>query len=92
MYLGGRIDHAHHETRAHRAIDETLEFEKAVQEAMTLTDPDDTLIVITADHAHVMSLGGYPARGENLFGKFSITLIMLFSALWFDVIKRKVST
>ncbi|XP_033611157.1 membrane-bound alkaline phosphatase isoform X2 [Cryptotermes secundus] len=63
---GGRIDHAHHDTKAHLALDETVEFAKAVQAAADLTDEEDTLIVVTADHAHTMSISGYPSRGNDI--------------------------
>ncbi|XP_024941132.1 membrane-bound alkaline phosphatase-like isoform X2 [Cephus cinctus] len=64
---GGRIDHAHHDTWAHLALDETLELAKAVQTARELTSEDDTLIVVTSDHAHTMSVAGYPLRGNDIF-------------------------
>jgi alkaline phosphatase len=51
------------------ALDETVEFAKAVQAAVDLTDEEDTLIVVTADHAHTLSISGYPVRGNNIFGK-----------------------
>lgn len=31
MVEGARIDHAHHETNAHRALDEVVEMERAVK-------------------------------------------------------------
>lgn len=65
---GGRIDHAHHETMAQRALNETLELHKAVQLAVDITDPDNTLIVVTSDHAHTMSFSGYPLRGNDILG------------------------
>lgn len=65
---GGRIDHAHHETFAKMALDETVEFSKAVGEAASMTREDDTLIVVTSDHAHTISMAGYPKRGENILG------------------------
>ncbi|XP_069680549.1 membrane-bound alkaline phosphatase-like [Periplaneta americana] len=65
---GGRIDHAHHSTKAHLALDETVEFSKAIQAAVDITDEDETLIVVTADHAHTMSFSGYPKRGNSIFG------------------------
>ena len=65
---GGRIDHAHHDTLAQRALDETVEFSKAIAKARQLTSEDDTLIVVTSDHAHTMSVSGYPPRGNNIFG------------------------
>ncbi|KAF2892581.1 hypothetical protein ILUMI_13594 [Ignelater luminosus] len=65
---GGRIDHAHHATRARKALDETVEFHKAIQAALDITDAEDTLIVVTSDHAHTMSLNGYPDRGNDILG------------------------
>jgi alkaline phosphatase len=70
LTTGGRIDHAHHDTKAHLALDETVEFAKAVQTAADLTDEEDTLIVVTADHAHTMSLSGYPARGNDILREY----------------------
>lgn len=65
---GGLIDKAHHLTKAKIALDETLEFSKAVQEAVALTNEEDTLIVVTSDHAHTISMAGYPERGSNILG------------------------
>lgn len=56
---GARIDMAHHENWAHIALDETKEFAKAVQVARDLTNDNDTLIVVTSDHSHTMSINGY---------------------------------
>ncbi|PSN45949.1 hypothetical protein C0J52_16536 [Blattella germanica] len=64
---GGRIDHGHHATTAHIAVDETLEFAKAIQAAVDLTNEKETLIVVTSDHGHTMTFSGYPARGNNIF-------------------------
>lgn len=66
---GGRIDHAHHMGNAYRALVDTIALSEAVRVAMQDTDPDDTLIVVTADHGHVMTLGGYPTRGNPILGK-----------------------
>ncbi|XP_049957900.1 membrane-bound alkaline phosphatase-like [Schistocerca serialis cubense] len=65
---GGKIDVAHHSTLAHKALDEAIELSEAVRVAHELTDERDTLIVVTADHAHTMSLSGYAARGNDIFG------------------------
>lgn len=64
---GGRIDHGHHDTMALKALDETSEFSKAIKRAVELTNSDDTLIVVTADHAHTMSYSGYANRGNDIF-------------------------
>lgn len=65
---GGRIDHAHHETKPKKALEETIQFSDAVQKAVDLTDEADTLIVVTSDHAHTMTLNGYPDRGHDILG------------------------
>lgn len=65
---GGRIDHAHHDTKAMKALDETVEFDKAVSLARQRTSTDDTLIVVTSDHSHTMSVAGYSSRKNDIFG------------------------
>ncbi|XP_022175105.1 membrane-bound alkaline phosphatase-like [Myzus persicae] len=65
---GGLIDMAHHHTWAKIALDETVELSKAVADAVAMTSEDDTLIVVTSDHAHTMSMSGYPKRNENILG------------------------
>jgi alkaline phosphatase len=65
---GGRIDHAHHDAKARKSLDETVEFSKAVQAAVELTDNKETLIVVTADHSHTMTISGYSNRGADILG------------------------
>ncbi|XP_060653467.1 alkaline phosphatase [Drosophila nasuta] len=65
---GGRIDHAHHETKAKKALDETVQFSNAVKRARRLTDPWDTLIVVSADHGHTMTINGYPDIDNSITG------------------------
>ncbi|XP_065560991.1 alkaline phosphatase-like isoform X1 [Artemia franciscana] len=64
----GHIDIAHHEGKPHLALHETIELEKAVAAARKLTDTHDTLIIVTADHSHTMTINGYPLRGDSIFG------------------------
>lgn len=68
MVEGGRIDHAHHLSNAFRALDETVEFAKAIEAVTKLVDPKDTLILVTADHSHVFTMAGYPPRGNDILG------------------------
>jgi alkaline phosphatase len=68
MVEGGRIDHAHHDGRAGFALEEAVEFAEAIQHAVDNTDPRDTLILVTADHSHVFTIAGYPARGNPILG------------------------
>lgn len=67
---GAKIDMAHHEDRAHMALDEAVEFDKAIEKAYRMTDEKDTLIVVTADHSHTMTMNGYPQRGNDILGLF----------------------
>ncbi|PID62770.1 MAG: alkaline phosphatase [Gammaproteobacteria bacterium] len=69
MVEGGRIDHAHHAGNAAGALTETVEMAKAVQAAYEATNPEETLILVTADHGHVFSIAGYPKRGNPILGK-----------------------
>lgn len=66
---GGRIDHAHHAGNAFRALGDTIAFSDAVRAATEMTDDSDTLLLVTADHSHTLSLVGYPARGNPILGK-----------------------
>ena len=65
----GRIDHAHHAGNAAGALVDTVEYANAVQTAVNLTSQEDTLIIVTADHSHVMTIGGYVTRGNPILGK-----------------------
>lgn len=64
---GGRIDHGHHNTQAHKAISETAEFSKAVGMVHGNLNANETLIVVTSDHGHAMSYSGYSVNRHNLF-------------------------
>ncbi len=65
---GGRIDHGHHAGNAFRALTDTIEFSNAVRTAVEMTDPGETLVVVTADHNHVLTMAGYPTRGNDILG------------------------
>ena len=66
---GGRIDHAHHFGNAYRALHDTKAFSDAVEKTLQRVDRDKTLIIVTADHSHVFTIGGYPTRGNPILGK-----------------------
>eukprot|EP00041_Stephanoeca_diplocostata_P018789 m.397102 g.397102 ORF g.397102 m.397102 type:complete len:612 (+) comp21122_c0_seq1:300-2135(+) len=65
---GGRIDHAHHDGNWYRALSETIELERAVAVAVSMVDESETLITVTADHAHTTTFAGYPTRGNDILG------------------------
>ncbi|MFD1216933.1 alkaline phosphatase [Microbulbifer celer] len=66
---GGRIDHGHHAGSAFNALTDAVELDRAVKVAMEKTSAEDTLIIVTADHSHVMTMAGYPTRGNPILGK-----------------------
>lgn len=68
MVEGGRIDHGHHSGNAYRALTDTIALSDAVRTAVAKVDLRDTLIVVTADHSHTLTMMGYPARGNNILG------------------------
>ncbi len=43
-------------------------FDDAVGKALEITSKNDTLMVVTADHSHTFTLGGYANRGNSIFG------------------------
>ena len=69
MVEGGRIDHAHHGVNAARALEDTDALDQAVAAALEMTDATDTLIIVTADHSHTMTMAGYPRRNNPILGK-----------------------
>ncbi len=68
MVEAGRIDHAHHDGNAFRALTDTIELSNAVRAAKKKVNLKDTLIIVTADHSHTLTIAGYPARGNNILG------------------------
>lgn len=68
MVEAGRIDHGHHASNAWRALTDAIELSDAVDAAQSVTSVDDTLILVTADHSHTMTLAGYPTRGNPILG------------------------
>ncbi len=81
MVEGGRVDHAHHAGNASRALTDAIALSEAVKVAKELTRDDDTLIVVTADHSHVFTIGGYPGRGNPILGKVAIDGVLQKDAL-----------
>ncbi len=68
MIEGGRIDHAHHATNPYRALSETQQFSRTVAAVLASVNLNDTLVLVTADHSHVMTIAGYPQRGNDILG------------------------
>jgi alkaline phosphatase len=68
MVEGSNIDHSHHNSRATQALLETVALDNAVKVAMDSVGTKDTLIIVTADHGHTMSISGYQDRGSDIRG------------------------
>ena len=64
----GRVDHANHGGNAYRMMTDGVAFADAVWMADEMTDDADTLIIVTADHGHSISINGYCGRGSPING------------------------
>ncbi|KAI1285239.1 Alkaline phosphatase, tissue-nonspecific isozyme [Halotydeus destructor] len=65
---GGKIDLSHHQNWAARSLEEVYQLNQAIQVAINLTSVQDTLIVVTADHSHGLTINGYAKRGTPILG------------------------
>jgi alkaline phosphatase len=65
---GGRVDHANHDGNLYRVVTDGKAFADAIDKAVELTNGEDTLIIVTADHEHAISFNGYCGRGSNVLG------------------------
>ncbi len=65
---GGKIDHGSHANNAARTLSEAKAFDEAVAKALSITSPRDTLIIVTADHSHGLTISGYPKRNNPILG------------------------
>ena len=64
----GRVDHANHAGNLHRTVTDGVAFAEAIAKARELTDSEETLIVVTADHEHAIAFSGYCGRGTPITG------------------------
>lgn len=66
----GLIDMAHHRGWAKIALSEVAELDETVKETIKLMHNylDETLIMMTADHTHTLTINGYPKKGNSIFG------------------------
>ncbi|KAK6060386.1 hypothetical protein COOONC_01954 [Cooperia oncophora] len=70
MVEGGLIDVGQHRNSMHKTFAEMEAFEDAIRQAREMTDPSETLILVTADHAHALTITGYAFLNESIFGEF----------------------
>ena len=68
MVEGGRVDHGLHAGDAQRALGDAAALDEAIAAAVAMTNPEETLIIVTADHSHTLVMQGYPQRGNPILG------------------------
>ncbi|GMT25212.1 hypothetical protein PFISCL1PPCAC_16509 [Pristionchus fissidentatus] len=66
MIEGANIDKAQHKNKFHLAAEELNEFDRAIKQVSEMVG-DDTLIIVTADHAHALTIPGYLNKTESIF-------------------------
>ncbi|CAB1349175.1 unnamed protein product [Coregonus sp. 'balchen'] len=54
---------------ASMALHETVAFDNAVAKGLELTNEEETLTLVTADHSHAFTFNGYHFRGQSILGK-----------------------
>ena len=64
----GRIDHGHHQNNAARALSEAVALDAAVEAALSKVDLSETLVIVTADHGHTLSMGGFATVDNDVLG------------------------
>jgi len=68
MVEGGRVDHGLHAGDALRALGDAAALDEAIAAAVAMTNAEETLIIVTADHSHTLAMQGYPQRGNPILG------------------------
>ncbi|KAJ4936067.1 hypothetical protein JOQ06_017591 [Pogonophryne albipinna] len=62
----GHIDQAHYAGRASMALHEAVALDYAIAKGLELTNEEETLTVVMADHSHPFTFNGYPFRGQSI--------------------------
>lgn len=65
---GGNIDTAHHENKAKHALEEVVQMDRAIELATRTVNITETLLLVTADHSHGMTINGYSSREKAVTG------------------------
>ena len=66
---GGRVDHGSHAGNAYRTLSDAVALNDAVKAVLRKVDLNETLIVVTGDHSHTLTIAGYAKRGNPILGK-----------------------
>lgn len=67
---GGMIDQAHHRGTAKKALSEVLAFNEAINATVKALGSklEDTLVIVTADHSHTLTINGHAPKGADILG------------------------
>lgn len=57
------------------ALHEAVALDDAVARALELTNEQETLTIVTADHSHAFTFNGYPFRGNSILGNFLLRVL-----------------
>ena len=68
MIEGGRVDHGSHASNAFRTLSDAAALNEAVKTVLRKVDLNETLIVVTGDHSHTLTIAGYAKRGNPILG------------------------
>ena len=66
MVEGGQIDDYEHENMVFIQSDELLEFDDAIKQAREMTNREETLIIVTADHSHTLMIGEFEKKTDKM--------------------------
>ena len=70
----GRIDHGHHAGKLNYVLRQTQQFNKLIQNIIQNVNLQETLLIVTADHAHSLGINGYCGRGSKAVSYTHLTL------------------
>ena len=65
---GGRVDHGSHAGNAFRTMTDAVALNEAVKTIVRKVNLDETLVVVTGDHSHTLTIAGYAKRGNPILG------------------------
>ena len=65
---GGRVDHGSHAGNAFRTLTDAVALNEAVKTVLRKVNLDETLVVVTGDHSHTLTIAGYAKRGNPILG------------------------